>query len=335
MRMGTKATGLERKRGIVEALVESMDRYPVIGVLDITGTPAAQFQRVRQKLRERGEIAVVKNTLIELSLQKAAEKNPKLRELSASLGGQSALVFTDMSPFKLKKLLNESMVKAPAKPGSLSSTELVIPAGETDFPPGPIVSELQGVGIKARIQAGRVVVLEDCQLVRAGEIISKGVADVLAKLGITPVELGIRLRSAFEAGLVFSGQVLEIDEKRVSGQLGQAYTVALNLALNIDYPTVVTVSIRLWEANAAAQNLALNLCLPLPEIVPILLSNANSKMLALAGILLTKDERTVDEDLKSRLSPMQTPGKPEVKAEEKPKEGEKGEEMEGLKKLFG
>ena len=328
-----KPPGSERKRGIVEELVEKLNRYPVVGVLDIAGAPAAQFQRVRQKLRDQGEIVVSKNTLIELSLQKAAERrDPKLRDLAAYLEGQSALVFTRMNPFKLNKLLRENVVNAPAKPGSTSSTDLVIQAGETEFPPGPIVSELQRVGIKARIQAGRVVVLEDCQLVRAGEIITKETADVLAKLGITPVELGVKLRSAYEGGLIFSGQVLEIDERRVSEQLVLAHTSAFNLALNAGYPTSATVGIMLAKASAAACNLALNSCLPVPEILPALLSRANSEMLALAARLLTKDERALDEDLKARFPAPKIGAKPE-EAEEKPKGGKKEEEV-GLEELF-
>ena len=328
-----KRSALERKSGVVEELVGKLNRYPVVGVLDIAGAPAAQFQRVRQRLRDQGEVVVSKNTLIELSLQKAAEEgDPKLRDLATHLGGQSALVFTRMSPFKLNKLLRESVVSAPAKPGSLSSTDLVIQAGETEFPPGPIVSELQRVGINARIQAGRVVVLEDCRLVRAGEIITKEIADVLAKLDITPVELGVKLRSAYEGGLIFSGEVLEIDERRVLGELVLAHTSAFNLAFNAGYPTSATVGIVLAKASAAAHNLAFNSCLPVPEILPALLSRANSEMLALAAHLLTKDERALDEDLKGKFPAPKIEEKPE-EAEEKPK-GEKKEEEIGLEELF-
>ncbi len=325
------------KQEVVGELVEKLEHYPVVGVLDIADLPAAQFQQMRRKLREQAEIIVSKNTLLKLSLEQVAErKDPKLEELIDHLSGPTALILAHMNPFKLNRILRESKTNAPAKPGSRSPHDIVIPAGETGFAPGPVVGDLQRVGVKARIQAGKVVILEDCPILKEGDVISKEVADALAKFGIMPLELGLKLRAAYEAGMVFSGEILEIDEKLVIGQVREASVTALNLAVNVNYPTSATISLIIVKASAAAQNLALNVCLPVSQIMPVLLARSSAEMLGLAAAVGAKDPGALDEELMKMLGvappveakPEEKPeAKPEEKqAEEKPKEEPKPEE---------
>ena len=325
------------KQEVVGELVEKLERYPVVGVLDIADLPAAQFQQMRRKLREQAEIIVSKNTLLKLSLEQAAErKDPKLEELIEHLSGPTALILAHVNPFKLNRILRESKINAPAKPGSRSPRNIVIPAGETDFAPGPVVGDLQRVGVKARIQAGRVVILEDCPILKEGDVISREVADVLAKFGVHPLELGLKLRAVYEADMIFSGEVLEFDEAKATEQLQLACASAVNLAINANYPTGITIGVMIAKAGAAARNLALNVCLPISEVMPTLLTRAYAEMLGLAAAVHAKDERALDEELKGMLAVAPAEAKPEEKpAEEKPKEEKKEEELAGLGTLFG
>lgn len=308
------------KREVVNEFAGMFERYPVVGVLDIANLPAAQFQQMRRKLMGQAEIVVSRNTLLKLSLEQAARrKNPKLRELAEHLHGQSALVFTQMNPFKLNKIFRTSKVNAPAKPGSRSPNDVVIPAGETNFAPGPVVGELQRIGIKARIQAGKVVVLEDFQLLKSGDVISGEVSDALAKFGIMPLELGLKLRAAYEAGMVYSGEILEIDEKQIIKQFQEASANAFNLAMNVNYPTSMTISLMIVKASAAAQNLALNACIPVSQVMPVLLARASVEMLGLAKAIGAKDRKALDEELLEMLGIAPQPeAKPEGTPEEKP-----------------
>ncbi len=330
------------KLEVVSELIEMLERYPVIGILDITDLPAAQFQQMRQKLRGQAEIRVAKNTLLTIALEQVAEKkDPKLKELPTYLRGQSALIFTQMNPFRLTKILESSKMSAPAKPGVKSPKDVSIPAGETDFAPGPVVGELQRAGIKARIQAGKVVILEDCHILKQGDVITKEIADALAKFGIQPMELGLKLRAAYEAGMVFQAQVLMVDEKQVISQLQVACVGAVNLAVTINYPTKATIGVMISKASAAARSLALNAWLPISEVMPTLLAKARAEMLGLAGALLAKDEKALDDELKNMITAApptekaQKPVEEKKPAEEKAKEEKKEEEMAGLGALFG
>jgi large subunit ribosomal protein L10 len=290
------------KQEVVAELIKLMESYPVIGILDISDLPASQFQQMRQKLRGQAEIVVAKNTLVSIAIREVSrKKDPKLAELASFLRGQTGVIFTRMNPFKLSRLLRESKISAPAKPGAKAMKDVVIPAGETDFAPGPVVGELQRVGIKARIQAGKVVILEDCHLLKAGDTISKEIADVLPKFGILPLELGLKLRAAYEDGMIFTGGVLEIDEKKTLEELRLASLSAFNLALNVNYPTPLTIGLMIIKAHAAAQNLALNACLPVAQVLPMLLARANAEMLGLARAVAGRDPQALDEELRSML----------------------------------
>lgn len=310
------------KHGVVGELSELLDRYSVVGVLDISNLPASQFQQIRQNLRSEAKIVVAKNTLMKLAFQKASErKDQKLGEMAKFLGGQSALIFSTMNPFRLSKFLRENRINAPAKPGSKSVKDITIPAGETEFAPGPIVAELQRVGIKARIQAGKVVILEDCHLLKEGDVITREVSDILAKFGILPLELGLRLRAAYETGMIFAGGTLEYDERKALEQIQFAWASAFNLAVNVDYPTSATIGIMISKAFIAAQNLALNACLPASQVMPALLAKAHVEMLGLAVTVGAKDKRSLDRGLMSMIGIAPDEAKLEKTPEEKPKEG--------------
>lgn len=319
------------KQEAVDKLLELFNQYPVVGILDISNLPASQFQTIRKKLQEHARIVVSKNTLIKLALERGAElREQGLARLTDYLKGQSALIFSRINPFKLSKILRENVTSAPAKPGVICPRDVVIPAGETDFSPGPIVGELQRVGIKARIQAGKVVILEDYLLVKKGEVISKEVADVLSKFGIHPMELGLKLKAAYEAGRVYPAELLAVDEEIVIKELQEAWVSGLGLALATGFPTPETLGPLLARARDAAYNLAFNACIPLDQTVPWLLARAQQEMLGLARAVFVREEKVLDEKLKQMLGAGPPEEKPKEKAEEK-----KPEELSGLGALFG
>jgi len=293
------------KQEVVGELSGLIEKYPVIGIVDISELPARQFQQIRQKLRSEAVIVISKNTLLRRVLEKAAERDAKLRELAGLVGGQSGLVFSNVNPFKLNKFLRNSRVNAPAKPGSKSPSDIVIPAGETGLPPGPVVGELQRVGIKARIQAGKVVVLEDHHILKTGDVITKEISDVIAKFGIMPLELGLRLRAAFEGGIIFAGDVLNVDETVVISQLIKSRASAFNLAVNTCYPARETINILLLKSKASAMNLALNSSMLVGPVMPVLLAKARAQMLGLAAVVGAKNPVALDEELKAMVAPAQ------------------------------
>lgn len=321
------------KEDLVQDLKEKFDNYPAVGILDIYGIPAKQFQQIRDLLRGEAVIKVSRKVLLQIAIEKASEEHEGLKELSEYLEGPSALVFTEMDPFKLRKVLEENRTTAPAKPGMEAPEDIVIPEGDTDFDPGPVVGELQSAGINARIQAGKVVVLEDSKVVEEGEPISEEVAGVLSRFDIEPREIGFELKAAYADGTVFPDDVLDVDVDEKLENIETASSNALKLALGVDFPTTRTVQIMIGEASSNSQNLAFNATVYTSEIMPQLLSKAKSQMMSLASTVASENSEALDEELNEKISvekAREEEGKKEEEHEEKAKE-EDSEEAEDKK----
>ena len=69
-----KAHVSEEKKGIVKEIATLLEKYPVIGSVDMTGLPASQLQQINQKLRETALLRMTKKRLINLAIQQVKEK---------------------------------------------------------------------------------------------------------------------------------------------------------------------------------------------------------------------------------------------------------------------
>jgi len=243
-----------------------------------------------------------------------------------------------MNPFKLLKMLEETKIPSPLKPGQVSPVDVVVEKGPTPFPPGPIIGELQAAGLPAAIERGKIVIKETVTVVKAGDVVKPEVARALEKLDIKPIKIGLDVRAIYDQGIVLTPDVLAIDTAKVMEQFAEAYQKALNLAVNTAYVTEETAEILIMKAVMDAKNLAINACIFEKDVMPELLSKANAEMLALASRL---SDETLDDDLKQRLSGLTAQVVKEEKVEEKKEEEEEKEEeqeeeaIEGLGALFG
>ncbi len=271
------------KKQVVEDLASRFAQARVVGIANIHGIPAPQFQAIRKKLSGRASITVAKNNLLRLALEQASAKKPDLAKLGEAIDGQTAVVTADINPFKLFKELEATKTKAPARGGELAPEDLWVRAGETPFKPGPVVGELQKAGIPAAIERGKVVIRQDKLMVKAGERIPREVAQQLARLEVFPLIVGLDLRGAYENGMVFRREALSIDDAVVRGQIAQAGRAALALALQIAYASKETISPLLAKAHEEALRLAIASEFPTKESIKFLLMKAHAQMLALAA----------------------------------------------------
>ncbi len=335
----------EWKKKRVQELTEFILSKPVVGIVSINNIPSPQLQEMRKKLREEGSPFIVsKNTLIKLALERASEQKKGVEKLIDFIGTtQNAIITSSKNAFKLYAELKASETRAPAKGGETAPEDIVVKAGETPFKPGPIVGELQRVGIPAAIESGKVVIKKDKLLVKAGEKISPQIASALTRLEIFPLTVGLRLKGAYEDGLVFPEETLAIDTEEYAAMFRQAASHAFNLSMFAGYPTPLTIKPLLAKCHMEAMNLAVNAGILNKETLPLVIAKAHAQMISLASRL--KDG--LDEELKALLSqgPPSLPpdtdgggGTSEEKKEEKEAEEEEVSEEEaaaGLGALFG
>ena len=279
----------------VEELTQIIQNHPVIGIAEIGSIPAPQMQQMRENLREKLIIKSSKNTLFFRSLDDADAKVKDIKALKDIIQGQTALIATDLNPFKLFNMLKLTRTKAPAKGGEIAPEDIVVKAGDTSFKPGPIVGELQKVGIPAAIQGGKVAIKKDKVIVKKGEKIPKDVAQMLTRLEIYPIELGISLQGVYEDGFIFKPDVLDVDIDGFISQMKLAASHGLNLAVETAWVTKDTIQPLIVKAYQNSLAVAIDQGIINKETAKIIVSKAHRSMLSVAKNV--KDEG-LDEELK-------------------------------------
>ena len=334
----------------IESIKQLVSRYSVVGVAGIRDIPAKQLQEMRRNMKDVVKIRIYRNNLIHRALD---ESGSDLSPIGSSVGDQTALIFTDLNPFKLFNLLKSSKTEAPIRAGAIAPADITVEGGPTSFAPGPIVGDLQNAGIPARIDKGKVVIRETKVVAHEGEAVSRALSEMLTRLEIYPMTVGFDLRSVYDNGTILEADALDIDEAKYASDIATATTGAFNLAIAIAYPTPVTIPTLLAKAASDARNLGVNSAIPAPAIIDLLLSKAQSSAMALAvsitdpealgeslqGLLMVGAEAAAGAGEEAEEAVSATEAETEEAAPEEKGEGE-GEEKEeeaaeGLGLLFG
>ncbi|AIF68883.1 50S ribosomal protein L10 [Palaeococcus pacificus DY20341] len=334
----------EWKKKEVEELANLIKSYPVIALVNVADVPAYPLSKMRETLKEQGVLRVSRNTLIDLAIKKAAQDigKPELEELAKHIQGGAAILATNINPFKLYKFLQESKKPAPAKPGAVVNKDVVIPAGPTSLAPGPVVGEMQALGIPARIEKGKVSIQKETVVLKAGETITPQLANILNKLGIEPLEVGLELLAAYEDGLVYGPDVLAIDEEQYIQMLQQAYMHAFNLSVNVAYPTKQTIEAIIQKAFMGAKNVAVEANYITKDTAGDILGKAFRVALLIAqelpeDLLDEKTKELLNQQAQLAVAAQPQPQEEKVEEAEEEEEEEKEEEeaLAGLGALFG
>lgn len=255
--MTYQAKAAEEKKQDVQELVALMNEYPIIGAVNMANLPAAQLQRIRKQLREKSVvIKMTKRRLIKIAFEQSNKSG--LKDLSKHLEGMPALIFAKENPFGLFKIIQKNKSRAPAKPGQIAPNDIVVEAGPTPFAPGPVIGEFGKVGIKAGIDAGKVVIKETKTVVHKGESVNPILASLLMRLGIEPMEIGLDLVAVYENGTIFTKDVLGVDEVKVLQDVKLSWQEAINLSVYAGYPTKDSVNIMLQKASRESRAISLS-----------------------------------------------------------------------------
>ncbi len=321
----------------VEEIKEILNNYSVIALAHISQIGSKMLQEIRKNLRGTIGIKIIKNNLFKIAIDETNRKN--ISKLKDYIDGATALIYSNENPFRVKRLIEKNRSKAPAKSGMVSPIDIVIEKGDTGFPPGPVITELNEVGLKTRIRGGTVWVEQDTVVAKKGEVISPMLAIVLSRLDIRPIELGLELYAAYD-GDIYTSEDLDIDFEDIINNLSSAVCYAHNLAVNIGYPTPETITPIIQKAYLNAKNLVLGAGIIVKEFIPELISLANAKSVALAKEIIKINPEALPENIIAQFAApvssetTETETKKEEKAEEKEKPKEEDTSI-GLGGLFG
>jgi len=281
---------LQQKTNEVESIAQLMKQHKVVAIVGLKKVRASQLQAFKRNLADKVYMKVMKNTLI----RKAIEKNDGtsgLSKLLDYLAGSNVYLFTDLNPFMLALTLEKGKVRTTAKAGDIAAFDVVVPTGNTGQAPGPIISQLNSVGLPTRIEAGSVWVSKDTLVARKGDVINDRLASVLSKLGIKPVEAGLSMKVAFDEGLIITQEQLHVDIDGTKQSLETAQSEAFALSLGTAFPTPENAVALVQIAHRQAYGLSVNATVPTKETIGDLIRMAQMQMLSLSSRVPSSEEK--------------------------------------------
>jgi len=277
---------LQEKLSEVEKITQLLKQHKVVGIAGLQKVRAAQLQEFKKKLADKAYMRVIKNTIMKIAIANCKEK-PELKKLVEYLAESNVYLFTNLNPFKLALILERGKVRTTAKAGDTAAFDVIVPAGNTGQSPGPIISQLNAVGLPTRIETGSVWINKDTLVARKGEVISERLASVLSKLGIKPVEAGLAMKVVYDDSIVITQEQLRTDINETKQTIEKAYADAFTLSLNIAYSTQENIIILVQIAYQKAHALSINAVIPTKETIADLIRKANIEMLCLRRLLPT------------------------------------------------
>jgi len=270
-----------KKADTVERVSELAKKYPVIAVTTLSKVRSTQLMAVRKALRGHAEVYVAKNKLAILGLKNAGVKNAD--QLLSHLSGQNALIFSTYNPFKLFLTLDKSHVYLHARAGDKAPNDIIVPAGNTSLPAGPVLSEFREAGISTKIEGGSIWVNRDSVALKKGGEVTPKLASLLSKLNIRPIRAGLTIALAYEDGLIYAGDLVAIDLEKYRQSLVDASTTARGLSIIVGYVTKETAPEIIAKAYREAVAVAVEAGFVTVETVPFILGKAEAEAAALTA----------------------------------------------------
>jgi large subunit ribosomal protein LP0 len=229
-----------RKVAYFDQLVELLDTYKKVLVVEADNVGSNHMQKIRQSTRGEAVLLMGKKTMMRCVVRQHAEKNPNLEALVPHLHGNVGLVFTDKDMKVVRDKLTSLKVSAPAKAGSFAPNDVIVPAGNTGMEPTQ-TSFLQALNIASKINKGQVEIISDVQLLKKGDKVGPSEATLLSKLNIKPFMYGLVPRTVYDDGAVYDQSVLDMEDSEVIAKFSKAVATIAAFGLEFGYPTVASV----------------------------------------------------------------------------------------------
>lgn len=330
------------KKDTVNDLHQLLTGGETLAVIDIHGVPAAAMFGMRAELRSQMRIQVAKKRLMKIAWERAGYDLADLEQLYASAVQPALVSSSDLNSFEMFSELKKTEAGRAAKAGDVAPTQIVVEKQDTGMPPGPIVGELNSVGIPAKIMGGSVQIQKRTVVLEEGDVFEGDLGLMLSKIGVNPIVTGLRLCGTLEGGTLFEPTTLDIDYEQFEQDLIGYAAGAFNLACNITWFTGQTMPTLLSKASREALAVALEAAVATAETLPHLVARAHTGALGVAGQLspdALDDELAImlgaaaDAAASAAAVATSTSEVPAEAEEEEEEEEEAG--FDGLGSLFG
>lgn len=286
------------KKDTVKDLVDLLKSGDTLAVIDIHGVPAGAMIGMRKDLRGSMKIQVAKKQLMKIAWDQCGFKAEQLEKLFEAAVQPALVSSASLNSFALFTELKKTEAGRAAKPGDIAPYQIVVEKMDTGMPPGPIVGDLNSVGIPAKIMGGSVQIQKRTVVLEEGEVFEGEMGMMLSKIGINPIVTGLKLCGTMEDGTMFEPATLDIDYDQFNSDLINYAAGAFNLACNITWFTSQTMPTLVAKASGEALAVAVEAAVVNDTTAPHIIGRANRAALGIAGSLSAD---ALDDELAAML----------------------------------
>ena len=207
--------------------------YPFIAVVTLEELPANIVSVLRKRLHGEAVIKVAKTRVVKKAFEDSKVDTSKIDSIVTE---SIAIIFSKKNPFELFSFIKKNKGEASAKVGDIAPQDIIVQAGDTGLPPGPALTPLKAAGLKVAVQGPTISIVADKVVTKKGEEINAAVAEVLGKLNIKPMKIGMKVLGVLdkEENSFYSAEALDVDEEELFNKFVLAYQNAINLCVNAE-----------------------------------------------------------------------------------------------------
>ncbi|KAL2917926.1 ribosomal protein P0 (A0) (L10E) [Polyrhizophydium stewartii] len=232
--------GNSKKEIYFTKLNELLQEYSTIFIVNVDNVGSNQMHQIRKALRGKAVVLMGKNTMVRRALRNGLTENPQYEKLLSLVKGNIGFVFTKGDLKEIRDAILANRVQAPAKAGAIAPVNVVVPAGNTGMEPGK-TSFFQAIGIATKIARGTIEIINDVEIIQAGNKVGASEAQLLNMLNISPFTYGMTITAIYDNGTVFDTAILDITDEALLKHVATGIANITAISLAIGYPTVASV----------------------------------------------------------------------------------------------
>jgi len=299
----------ESKALYFQKLNNYLETYKSIFIVNVDNVSSNQMHQIRFSLRGEAVVLMGKNTMVRRALKGLVGDRPELEKLLNFVRGNIGFVFTNGELKDIREKIISNRVAAPARAGAVAPVDVTVPGGNTGMEPGK-TSFFQALGIPTKIARGTIEIVSDVKLVEAGTKVGPSEATLLNMLNISPFTYGMAVVQVFDAGSLFSADVLDVEESQLVNNLLAAIREVASISLAVGYPTLASVphSVINGYKNLLAVSVASDYTFPGSEKIKEFIANPEAFAVAApvaaassdapaAAAAAEEDEESEDDDM--------------------------------------
>ncbi len=261
----------EQKAKIIEEIENIFKNYSTIGFLDFFKLGTREYRELKKELMKKVNVQIkfFKRNLVLKALEKL-----NLKHLENFVPYQVGLIYSNENPFKIYKEIKKLYTYRIARENDIAEEDIIIKPMITNIPAGPSIAEFQKLKIEVGVESGKIAIKKEKLLVKKGEKINAQIASLLQKLGLKPIKVKLNVTSFFSNNILFSKEILELDEEFYTKEIVKCFNIALSLSEKICFYNRYNIKTFVQKAYRIATETALKAEIINSKTIEILIKKA-------------------------------------------------------------